>query len=116
MSYSTSPLSPVIVRQPYFINCTATTVENVFGDDFTVEWMDPKGTVVSTTASDVSVGQLMVTNKVASLELVFNSFEEAQAGMYVCQGCVNVLKASILSHCTSIIADTTLDGPCKRRM
>ena len=115
MSYSTPGAGPIIVGQPYSIKCTVTTVENVFGDNPTMQWMDPNGAVISTTTPDVRVGQMMVTSNVASLELIFNSFEVAQAGMYACQGCVNVLKASTMNQCADITADTTLSGPCKWR-
>ena len=114
MSYST-PGHPVIVGQQYSINCTASMVDNVFGDNPTMQWMDPNERVISTTAPDVSVGQVVKTSNGASLELIFHSFQTrtVQMGVYTCCGFINVPKASIENNCANVIADTTLGIACE---
>ena len=80
-----------------------------------MEWMDPNGRVISTTAPDVSVGHMIKTSNGASLELVFYSFQTGtvQMGVYTCQGCINVPKASVENRCASTRADTTLGITCE---
>ena len=113
MSYST-PGHPVIVVEPYSINCTSSIVENVLGDNNpSVKWMDPEGREISTDASDVHIGGMTVTSQGASLELAFDRFGTTLAGKYTCQGCIEVPKASISNNCATIIADITLGVSCE---
>ena len=90
-------------------------VDNAFGDNPTVQWMDPNGRVISTSAPDVSVGQVDRTSNGASVELIFHSFQTGtvQMGVYTCRGCINVPKASIEDNCESVRADTTLGITCE---
>ena len=108
-----APSGPVVVGEPYSITCSATIIENVQGNNPTVQWIGPSGSVISTTTPSVSIGDVIMTSKGKSLELIFNSFDTAHAGMYVCQGCINVPKASITDNCANITADTTLNVPCE---
>ena len=104
---------PVVVGEPYSISCSAVIIDNVQGNNPTVQWIGPSGSVISTAASSVNVGDVIMTSQSKSLELIFSSFDTAQAGMYICLGCINVPKSDITDNCANITADIALNIPCE---
>ena len=112
MKYDTFS-SPVVVGETYSIICSAIIVDNVLGDNPTIRWTDPSGSVISPAAPDVSIGNKIMLSEGASLELIFRSFDIAQTGVYICEGCINVPEVSIADNCANITADTTLNIPCE---
>ena len=116
MKYSASS-DPVVVGEPYSITCSATIIiDNVLGGNPTVQWISPNGSVISTAVPSVSIGNVTMAGQSTSRQLIFSSFTATQAGMYICQGCFDVPKASVQDNCANITVDTTLFDSCESSM
>ena len=76
---------PVFAGQLYALNCTVTIVAG----DLNITWLDGNGNKL-TEGNGMSFNLVTVSDTVQRYDLIFNSFDYSDTGVYTCQASLTV--------------------------
>lgn len=99
-----------MLGQPFTLICSVKVVQDLV-EQPSVEWLNFT-TNEPLTGNGIAVGVLQTSGTTSALTLTFDSLTMSQIRAYVCQGCVNIDKASIQNHCASTKPCITLERKC----
>ena len=109
VTFTASP-SEAMLGQPFTLICSVEVVQDLV-EQPNIQWLNST-TNEPLTGDGITVGVLQISSTTSALTLTFDSLSMSQLREYVCQGCVNIPKVFIQSHCASTKPCITLERKC----